>query len=190
MKSEKTIKEEVSIVLAGAAGQGIQSIEKILSHIIKEDGYHVFTTSEFMSRVRGGMNSTEIRVSSRIGHAYVDNIDIFIPLKSGLTPFLEQRINDDTIIIGEKEQLDYEQIIDVPFSSIAKEIGNKIYSNTVALGLIGGLLKLSQELMEEHITNIFSSKGDDVVDKNHQALQEGYRRGKELSTSYKIEIPK
>ncbi|HKK65565.1 MAG TPA: 2-oxoacid:acceptor oxidoreductase family protein, partial [Clostridia bacterium] len=143
MKSEKTIKAEVSIVLAGAAGQGIQSIEKILSHIIKEDGYHVFTTSEFMSRVRGGMNSTEIRVSSRIGHAYVDNIDIFIPLKSGLTPFLEQRINEDTIVIGEKEELDYEQIIDVPFSAIAKEIGNKLYSNTVALGLIGGLLKLN-----------------------------------------------
>ena len=190
MKSEKTIKEHVSIVLAGAAGQGIQSIEKILSHIIKEDGYHVFTTSEFMSRVRGGMNSTEIRVSSRIGHAYVDNIDIFIPLKSGLTPFLEQRISEDTIIIGEKEELDYEHIIDVPFSAIAKEIGHKLYSNTVALGLIGGLLKLHEELMEEHIAKVFSSKGEEVVEKNRQALQEGYRRGKELGTSYKIEISK
>src|SRR6056297_908422 len=190
MKSEKTIKEHVSIVLAGAAGQGIQSIEKILSHIIKEDGYHVFTTSEFMSRVRGGMNSTEIRVSSRIGHAYVDNIDIFIPLKSGLTPFLEQRINEDTIVIGEKEELDYEQIIDVPFSAIAKEIGNKLYSNTVALGLIGGLLKLNEELMEEHIAKVFSSKGDEVVENNRRALQEGYRRGRELGDSYKIEISK
>ena len=190
MKSEKTIKEQVSIVLAGAAGQGIQSIEKILSHIIKEDGYHVFTTSEFMSRVRGGMNSTEIRVSSRIGHAYVDNIDIFIPLKSGLTPFLEQRISEDTLIIGEKEELDYEQIIDVPFSAIAKEIGNKLYSNTVALGLIGGLLKLRKELMEEYIAKVFSSKGEEVVEKNRRALQEGYRRGKELGEAYSIEISK
>src|SRR6056297_653276 len=127
MKSEKTIKEEVSIVLAGAAGQGIQSIEKILSHIIKEDGYHVFTTSEFMSRVRGGMNSTEIRVSSRNAHAYVNNIDILIPLKPGLTPFLEQRISEDTIIIGEKEELDSEHVIAVPFSAIAKESGTKLY---------------------------------------------------------------
>lgn len=190
MKSEKTIKEQVSIVLAGAAGQGIQSIEKLLSHIIKEDGYHVFTTSEFMSRVRGGMNSTEIRVSSGIGHAYVDNIDIFIPLKSELTPFLEQRISEDTLVIGEKEELDYEQIIDVPFSAIAKEIGNKLYSNTVALGLIGGLLKLHEELMEEHIAKVFSSKGEEVVENNRRALQEGYRRGKELGKSYSIEISK
>ena len=115
MKSEKTIKDEVSIVLAGAAGQGIQSIQKILTHIIKEDGYHVFTTMEFMSRVRGGMNSTEIRVSSNGGHAYVDTIDILIPLKQGLTPFLEQRTTEDTIIIGEKDELDYEHIVDVPF---------------------------------------------------------------------------
>ncbi|MFO7850319.1 MAG: 2-oxoacid:acceptor oxidoreductase family protein, partial [Spirochaetia bacterium] len=190
MKSEKTINEEVSIVLAGAAGQGIQSIEKILSRIIKEDGYHVFTTSEFMSRVRGGINSTEIRVSSRLAHAYVDTIDIFIPLKPGLTPFLEQRIDDDTIIIGEKEELGYEHINDVPFSDIAKKIGNKLYSNTVALGLIGGLLKLHEELMEEHIAKVFSSKGEEVVENNRQALREGYRRGKELGASYKIEISK
>ncbi|MFP4268679.1 MAG: 2-oxoacid:acceptor oxidoreductase subunit alpha [Spirochaetaceae bacterium] len=190
MKSEKTIHKEVSIVLAGAAGQGIQSIEKILSRIVKDDGYHIFTTSEFMSRVRGGMNSTEIRVSSRPGHAYVDKIDIFIPLKKGLTPFLEQRITEDTIVIGEKEELDYDEIIDVPFSAIAKEIGNKLYSNSVALGLIGGLLKLSEELMEEHITAVFTSKGDDVVDKNRKALQEGYRRGRELGESCKIEITK
>src|SRR6056297_1057393 len=190
MKSEKTIKGEVSIVLAGAAGQGIQSIEKILSHIIKEEGYHGISTSEFMSRVRGGMNSTEIRVSSHGGHAYVDNIDIFIPLKKGLTPFLEQRINDETVIIGEKEELDYEQIIDVPFSAIAKEIGNKIYSNSVALGLIGGLLSLSETLMNEHIVKVFSAKGEEIVENNRRALQEGYRRGKELGSTYKIEISK
>ncbi len=190
MKSEKTIKDEVSIVLAGAAGQGIQSIQKILTHIIKEDGYHVFTTKEFMSRVRGGMNSTEIRVSSNGGHAYVDTIDIFIPLKKGLTPFLEQRITEDTIIMGEKEELDYEQIIDVPFSDIAKEIGNKLYSNTVAVGLISGLLKLNEGLVEDYIAEVFSAKGEDVVENNRRALQEGYRRGKELSTAYSIEISK
>ena len=190
MKSEKTIKDEVSIVLTGAAGQGIQSIQKILTHVIKEDGYHVFTTKEFMSRVRGGMNSTEIRVSSHGGHAYVDSIDILIPLKKGLTPFLEQRITDDTIILGEKEELDYEHIIDVPFSDIAKEIGNKLYSNTVAVGLISGLLKLQEELVEEYIAEVFASKGEDVVEKNRQALQEGYRRGQELSQSYSIEISK
>ncbi|MFW6360404.1 MAG: 2-oxoacid:acceptor oxidoreductase subunit alpha [Spirochaetota bacterium] len=190
MKNEKTVKDEVSIVLAGAAGQGIQSIQKILTHIIKEDGYHVFTTMEFMSRVRGGMNSTEIRVSSHGGHAYVDTIDIFIPLKQGLTPFLEKRITEDTIIIGEKEELDYEQIIDVPFSDIAKKIGNKLYSNTVAVGLISGLLKLNEKLVEEYIAEVFADKGNEVVEENLQALQAGYRRGQELSKRYSIEISK
>ncbi len=76
----KTIKEDVSIVLSGEAGQGIQTIEGLLTFILKREGYYVFATKEYMSRIRGGSNSTEIRVSSKPVKSYVDKIDILIPL--------------------------------------------------------------------------------------------------------------
>ncbi len=56
---------EVSIVLGGAAGQGIQTVEEILTHALKRSGYHVYANKEYMSRIRGGINTTEIRVSSK-----------------------------------------------------------------------------------------------------------------------------
>ena len=59
------VKGDASIVLCGAAGQGIQTVEHLLTRILKQAGYHVFSSSEFMSRIRGGSNSTEIRISSR-----------------------------------------------------------------------------------------------------------------------------
>lgn len=69
-----TLKEEVSIVLSGEAGQGIQTIESLLTYILKrEGGYYVFATKEYMSRIRGGgSNSTEIRVSSRPVNSFVE----------------------------------------------------------------------------------------------------------------------
>ena len=76
--SEK--KDDISIVLCGAAGQGVQTVEQILTHLFKRSGYHLFSTKEYMSRVRGGSNSTELRVASRRVRAYLDRIDILFPL--------------------------------------------------------------------------------------------------------------
>ncbi|MEN3042809.1 MAG: 2-oxoacid:acceptor oxidoreductase family protein, partial [Fervidobacterium sp.] len=71
---------EISIVLSGSAGQGIQSVEHILTRVAKDSGFYVFATKEYMSRVRGGNNSTELRISEKPVYAYVDRIDILVPL--------------------------------------------------------------------------------------------------------------
>jgi 2-oxoglutarate ferredoxin oxidoreductase subunit alpha len=73
-------REDLSIVLCGEAGQGIQTVEFVLTRVLKRSGFHVFATKEYMSRVRGGLNSTEIRVASRRVAAHVDRFDIIIPL--------------------------------------------------------------------------------------------------------------
>jgi len=59
-----TMRNDLSIVLCGQAGQGIQTVEYLLTRILKLAGYNVFATKEYMSRIRGGTNSTEIRISS------------------------------------------------------------------------------------------------------------------------------
>ena len=40
-------KDDVSIVICGAAGQGIQTVEQLLTRIMKSAGYNVFSTKEF-----------------------------------------------------------------------------------------------------------------------------------------------
>ncbi|MFN3328043.1 MAG: 2-oxoacid:acceptor oxidoreductase family protein, partial [Fervidobacterium pennivorans] len=94
-------KSEISIVLSGAAGQGIQAVEHILTRVAKDSGFHVFATKEYMSRVRGGNNSTEIRISSQPVKAYVDRIDILVPLNDNAIERLRPRITEGTIILGE-----------------------------------------------------------------------------------------
>ncbi len=59
------MREDIAIAICGQAGQGIKTLESLLARIFSGNGYNVFTTREFMSRVRGGMNSTSIRVSSK-----------------------------------------------------------------------------------------------------------------------------
>src|SRR4030042_2847993 len=100
-KKKPVIAEDVSIVLCGGGGMGIQTVENILTRMLKGAGYNVFATKEYMSRVRGGNNSTQIRVSSRPVSAFVNRIDLFIPLSKGAVQHLQERISKETILLGE-----------------------------------------------------------------------------------------
>ncbi len=156
--------DSLSIVLCGQAGQGIQTVEFLLTRILKFAGYNVFATKEFMSRIRGGTNSTEIRVSSRPVQAFVDRIDILVPLDTNALVHLEKRISSDTLILGEKINLGTAtqqkpgNFIEVGFSQIASEIGNKIYSNIVAVGTFLGLFGIEPQAAAAYIKKHFISK--------------------------------
>ena len=68
-----------TVCLAGEAGQGIQSTEAILASLAKKAGFHVFATKEYMSRVRGGVNSTTLRFSSAPVTSLVTGADLVVP---------------------------------------------------------------------------------------------------------------
>ncbi|MFN4190614.1 MAG: 2-oxoacid:acceptor oxidoreductase family protein, partial [Pseudothermotoga sp.] len=54
---------DLSVVICGEAGQGIQTVEYLFPNILKQHGLNVFSYKEYMSRIRGGSNSTLIRIS-------------------------------------------------------------------------------------------------------------------------------
>jgi len=95
-------KNDIAVVLCGQAGQGIQTVEYLLTKIFSTAGFNVFATKEYMSRVRGGMNSTLIRISDKPVSAFVGRIDVLVPLNKGAVQHLEKRITPETVIVGEK----------------------------------------------------------------------------------------
>jgi len=80
---DMTMPEEVSIVVCGPAGQGIKIVESLLAATVKAAGFRVFTAKEYMSRVRGGINSTQVLVSSRRLRSPLDRIDVLVAFGPG-----------------------------------------------------------------------------------------------------------
>lgn len=183
------IEDDISIVICGEAGQGIQSLEYVLTHVLKRAGYHVFGTKEYMSRIRGGSNSTEIRISSKRVAAFVNRIDLLLPLDNDAIPHLKHRITNNTVIIGEREKLDTSyDVIDVPFSQLAREVGRAIYANTVAVGVVLGLLKVEPEVLDGYLKEYFADKSQDIVNDNIKAGRKGFEIGGGLSGPGKVDI--
>lgn len=183
------MQKDLSIVLCGEAGQGIQTVEHLLTRVLKFSGYNVFATKEFMSRIRGGYNSTTIRVASDRVAAFIDRMDFLIPFSEGAIKHVEKRISSKTIIFADKKKISTtHDFIDIPFAKIASNIGGSIYANIVGVGLISGILKLDQNILYSYLKQYFSAKGGDIIQKNIDAVNKGYEIGTDLLRSGKIEI--
>lgn len=196
MNKKRIYQEDITLVLGGSAGQGLQTIEKVLIQIFKKEGYHVFATEELMSRVRGGSNSTEIRLSAKKRSAFTRKIDIAFPLDKESCMRLSDRFDEDTIIITDESFVeDYKKIqgtfFFLPLLKTVDEAGGKIFLNTLVAGIILGIFETQEEIFLKYLQEIFSRKGEDMVTKNIKTAKKGRELGvsllKDSGISFEIE---
>ncbi len=167
---------DVSLVLCGAAGQGVQTVEDLLVHVLKRSGFHVFASREYMSRVRGGNNSTEIRIGSKPVRALVDRIDILLALNGGIRTNITERLDARTLILADGSEMGDEvaglggDFVDVPLLSMAKEAGGAVYAGSAAAGIVAGLFGVDTSLLNGFYEKRF---GGAVAEGNKKAAGKG-----------------
>ncbi len=173
-------KDEISIIISGSAGKGLQTLEQLLLSVMKSAGYYVFAYSEFMSRIRGGNNSTEIRVSKKRAASFVDRIDIFFPVEEGAMSRFEKRLTEDTLIIGLQKHVDsaYKDgrfntafLVDDPGG---KETGRQPIVNILIFGIISALMDIDIDAAISIIKIHFSALNDEKISDNLYSLEKGY----------------
>jgi 2-oxoglutarate ferredoxin oxidoreductase subunit alpha len=183
--------KKYSISISGAAGQGIETVASFLASILKMSGYNVFVWREFMSRIRGGINSIQVRVSEEKLGAFSEQSDLAIVLAKGGFEHLAKysRISGKTVVLGEEDVLggiehpsDRTKI--VPFTQLAKETGSALYSNSVAAGVAAAYFDVSIEAVKSYLDERFGDKGEDVVEKNVEAYEKGLRIGDEICSDF------
>lgn len=179
---------DVTVTIAGEAGQGIQTLGTVLCKAISRDGGNVFATQDYMSRVRGGCNFFSIRISDVPRQAQRARADILIILDDQFTPLHQGLLADHSLVISgralnENGQFQWNELT-VPFDDLAKSAaGASLYKNSVACGVIMGIMKVSRDTTTTVLKATFASKGDDTVNKNIDAMREGYRFAEEHHTA-------
>lgn len=189
---EFNFNKEVSLAIAGEAGQGIDTVTQIIAEAAKKSNLNVFYTKEYMSRIKGGCNSSSIRVSGDKVCAYKESVDFAFAISKDALNHLKNRFSQNTIIIYEYENQEileeFKNAVKINFSEIAKEFGDNIYINSIVSGMIMGLLNIDFKISEEKLKKIFSDKGDEIVEKNLQALMKGYDTSRNIIQEKNISI--
>lgn len=163
---------DFNILIGGEAGQGLKTIDDILGKIFFREGFNIFSSKDFMSRIRGGHNFMQLRISDDKLYGPVNDIDLLIALNKDTVEFHRDQLKEDGIVLieGESEIIDGRTIL-VPASVIADDINPKGV-NTVFVGAVLKIMNLSLETAKEVLQEHFE---DDLLEDNIELLERGYK---------------
>ncbi|KKK35333.1 2-oxoglutarate ferredoxin oxidoreductase subunit alpha [Salinicoccus sediminis] len=174
------MKEQLSWKVGGQQGEGIESTGEIFSTTLNRMGYHLYSYRHFSSRIKGGHTNNNVRISAREVRAVSDNINILVAFDQQTIDLNAHELVSGGIIIADSkfnptkdESLDI-QLVSIPFTETAKELGSQLMKNMVAIGASARLMNLEMQPFRDMIYTMFIRKGEQIVDSNNEALKEGY----------------
>ncbi len=193
------IKNNMTIKIGGEAGMGVESGGAGLVKALTRGGLQIFALQDYMSRIRGGHNFFQIRVSTQELYGFTDEIHLLIAFTKDCIERHKHEVAKGGAIIYD-EALGYDEALiaehgvtacPIPLSKLATEVGgHRIMSNTCALGATAGITGYDFERIKDIIETNFRKKGDDVIAKNLAVAKAGYDAAHNLHSEnfdYKLE---
>lgn len=163
---------EYNILIGGEAGQGIETISDILEKTLNNMGYYVYSSKDYMSRVKGGHNFTQIRLGDYPIHSHWPYLDLIIALDEKTVKLHRDRLKPNGCILCDMSiKNEGANTLRIPLIGIAKSLGSPRMVNTVALGAVYKLFGLSYDPAIEHLNARFANK---FREENIKALKDGY----------------
>ena len=165
-------KTELNVLIGGEAGQGLVTIGELLAKSLVRSGYHVVVSQSYQSRIRGGHNTYTIRASAEEIAAPREGVDLLVALNAETVALHERELSAGGLNIVDKAfEITSNNCLQVPF----EELGEKKFSNVVALGAVSLLLGLELEVVAKALDDAFGKKAPELAEKNMQILQDSYK---------------
>jgi indolepyruvate ferredoxin oxidoreductase beta subunit len=186
-----------NIILAGVGGQGILSIAFVIDNAALEAGYHFKQAEVHGMAQRGGAVQSNLRYSDQeifsdiIPMGRADLVLSVEPLEvlrywhylnpdgwvvTSTTPY--ENIPDYPDIEHLLEELSgFKNIVMVDSARIAKAAGNLRAQNMVAVGAASQLLDFTDDQLLKYVEQLFSRKGEKIVEVNRRAFAFGRAAG-------------
>jgi 2-oxoglutarate ferredoxin oxidoreductase subunit alpha len=168
----------------------MQTISTVLAKAFKEAGQHIFVNHDFMSRIRGGNNFSQLRVAAKPLFAPREKSDILVSMDRESVKLHKPFLADKGIMILDRQKSgitdDDAAYFDAPFYDMAKKAaggklsassaagGSELYANSAACGIIAGIARLDFLHIEGALKEVFRDKSADVIKINIDAARLGY----------------
>lgn len=172
--------KQLSWKVGGQQGEGIESTGEIFSTSLNRLGYYLYGYRHFSSRIKGGHTNNKIRVSTTQVRSVSDDLDILVAFDQETIDVNVHELRQGGIVIGDAkfkpalpESCTTATLYSVPFTEIATELGTSLMKNMVAVGASSAVLHIDTDVFEEVVLEIFGRKGQQVVQKNMEAIKRG-----------------
>ncbi|MDR7869323.1 MAG: 2-oxoacid:acceptor oxidoreductase subunit alpha [Tissierellaceae bacterium] len=164
---------EKNILIGGAAGLGMDTLGVLIGKILCRKGYFIHSHKDFMSRIRGGHNFTQIRFGLDPIYSHWPLLDCIIALDKETVEFHAERLTEGGVIIcDESIEAKDDRIIHLPMARFAKEVGNNRTAGSVAAGALFKIFGESFDIVEEVFMEKFEKE---TANSNFEAFKKGYQ---------------
>jgi 2-oxoglutarate ferredoxin oxidoreductase subunit alpha len=161
---------DITFNVGGEAGQGIDTIGDLLTQVFVKAGFFTFTIKDYESRIRGGYNFSQIRVSDKPIYAPSNTVDVIVALSRDAIIGQRENLVENGVIVFE-ESIEFDGLetchFPAPLTKTAQSVGGSIrMTNAAAMGAVLSIIQFPFILAENALTEIFSRKGEAIVSGN------------------------
>jgi 2-oxoglutarate ferredoxin oxidoreductase subunit alpha len=184
--------EELSVLIGGNAGFGIDKSSSILSYIMNRLGYRIYLYRDYPSIIRGGHTFSIIRASENRIYSHKDPVDYILALNQDTVNYHKNRIKEDSIIIYDADSVKCEGVnscpakhsVGIPVSSILKEENApEVMRNTCIIGAFCKITGIEWDAVEAVLRKEIAKD----IDVNLKIARRGYDKVKTLSKIKKLD---
>ena len=176
---------EITIGIAGAAGDGLDRTGDTLARTAARLGLHLYTYNSYQSLIRGGHTWLRLRLSEEKVDNHGDHLNVLVALNQdgierharevepgGAIVFNSSRFNCDPSLVPKGVTL-----VPLPMNELTAGLGKiqPVMQNTAALGALLHLTGFDLDATAEILLETFKKKGQEVIDQNIGVLRAGYQ---------------
>jgi len=182
---------EITVGIAGAAGDGLDRTGDTLARTAARLGLHLYTYNSYQSLIRGGHTWLRLRLSEEKVDNHGDHLGVLVALNQdgierharevepgGAIVFNSARLHCDPSLVPEGVSL-----VPLPVPQLTAPLGKllPVMQNTAALGALLHLVGFDLEATAEILSETFKKKGQEIIDQNVGVLRAGYEHAARTS---------
>ena len=177
---------DITVKIGGEAGQGLQTVGDLLAAVCREAGLYIMAINDFESRIRGGHNFFQIRISDHPVLAPNHQVNLLIALNPETHGLHKDQLLEGGLAIVDSKEPGTESMLAVDMTGLAQEAGGRVMANTVAAGAALSLMGAPFELFKKELEKRFSGKSEEITKNNIKAATLGYEsvKGKKLKRAF------
>ena len=169
--------ENLSIIIAGKAGDGIDKSSLIIGEILAQLGYRIYIYRDYPSIIRGGHTFSIIRCSRDKIAAHEDMIDVLLALNQDSVDLHKSRLSGKSLVIYDSSTVKSDSGTGIPIGEIIKEAkALDLMRNSCIIGAMCRSLGVEKNILEK----IFRENITKELDLNLKVAFLGFDRTEEF----------
>ena len=169
--------KDLSILIAGKAGDGIDKSSLIIGEILAQLGYRVYIYRDYPSIIRGGHTFSIIRCSRNKIAAHEDMIDVLLALNQDSIDLHKSRLSGKSFVIYDSSTVKSDSGTGISIGEIIKEAkALDLMRNSCIIGAMCRSLGVEKNILEK----IFRENITKELDLNLKVAFLGFDRSEEF----------